>query len=68
MLLEVDLVNSPKIEMRISHNFSEFFYILPACLGLLWQLWDEVSVGESQVGEKVVGIVALQEQYRIVFQ
>ena len=68
MLLEMDLVNSPKIKQRISYNFMEFFYIPPACLGLLWRLWDEVSAGESQVVEKVVGIVVLREQYRIVFR
>jgi len=31
MLLKMNLVNGPKIKLRISHNFSEFF-LYSACL------------------------------------
>ena len=68
MLLKMDLVNGPKIKLRISHNFSEFFYILPAYPGRLWQSQDGVYADENQVGGKVVGTVSLREQYRIGFR
>ena len=55
MLLEVNLIHSPKVDGAIPGHSLEFFLHVPATLGPRLQSEGAVCVGESPVAETDVG-------------
>ena len=59
VLLKMDFIHRPQIDVSPSRQCVKFFYARPAKAGRIWPLADAACASESQAGGKVADIGAL---------